>query len=91
MSDDDGVLSVEQAYEAAYRYVMQYLAREPGSESLQLMAVAMQPTPHDKSNDPASWPDFLDCVRRTREQEPLPSIGQVVKSGTGDDPSVLGK
>ena len=35
MNEDDGVLSVEQAYEVAFRYVMQYLAREPQSESLQ--------------------------------------------------------
>ncbi|MFS0699319.1 hypothetical protein AB6N24_05035 [Cellulomonas sp. 179-A 4D5 NHS] len=73
MSDDDGVLSVEQAYEAAYRYLMQYLAREPESESLQLMAIAMQPTPPYRSNDPASWDDFLDCVHQTRAREPLPS------------------
>lgn len=70
---DDGVLSVEQAYEAAYRYLMQYLAREPESESLRFMAIAMQPTPPHRSNDPGSWDDFLDCVQRTRARAPLPS------------------
>lgn len=62
MSDEDGVLSVEQAYEAAYRYVMQYRAREPMSESLLFMAIAMQPDPPYRSHDPGSWADFLDCV-----------------------------
>ena len=76
MSDEDGVLSVEQAYEAAFRYVMQYWARELESVSLALMAVAMEPTSDSyHSNDPASWADFLDCVRQTREQHPLPSPG----------------
>jgi hypothetical protein len=48
-------LTTEQAYEAAYRFVSQYLAREPGSTSLMLMLVSMRPTPDRyRTNDPAS-------------------------------------
>lgn len=71
MADDS--LTVAQAYEAAYRYVAQYRARELESESLLLMMVAMRPDPPYESNDPASWHDFLDCVCATRAGEPLPS------------------
>jgi hypothetical protein len=76
MPDDDVPLTVDQAYEVAFRYVMQYLAREPGSVSLQDMAIAMEPTGTDdpsRSNDPASWEDFLECVRETRAHRRLPS------------------
>ncbi|MFS0699318.1 hypothetical protein AB6N24_05030 [Cellulomonas sp. 179-A 4D5 NHS] len=53
---------------------MQYRARELQSDSLTFMAIAMQPEPHPHtSHDPASWEDFLDCERDTREGRPLPS------------------
>ena len=63
---DRANLSVEQAYECAFRFVAQYAARERESECLLLMLVAMEPKPdHYKANDPASWDDWQRCVRET--------------------------
>ena len=68
-------LTSAQAYEAAYRFVWQYAAREPGSESLLLMLVAMEPTPdREQTNDPASWDDWRRCVRDTVAETPLPRV-----------------
>lgn len=70
---DAPTLNQEQAYEAAFRFVAQYLAREPGSESLMLMLVAMEPVADDaKTNDPGSWSDWLRCVSETLSGAPLP-------------------
>ena len=63
MSAEDRQLTAAEAYEAAYRFVWQYADRVPESEALQLLLVSMEPT-HDESrtNDPASWTDWLGCV-----------------------------
>jgi len=37
MASNERLLTVAEAYEAAYRFVWQYTGREPGSEALQLM------------------------------------------------------
>ena len=72
---DASVLTQEQAYEAAFRFVAQYRARESGSESLMLMLVAMEPVADDtKTNDPASWSDWLRCVSETLSNQPLPRL-----------------
>lgn len=69
-------LTIEQAYEAAFRFVWQYYQREVSSESLALMLVAMEPlSDHAKTNDPASWPDWERCVTATLTGEPLPGFG----------------
>jgi hypothetical protein len=66
-------LTVEQAYEVAFRFVWQYSDREPSSESLSLMLVAMEPVAdYAKTNDPASWPDWLRCVEETLAGHPVP-------------------
>jgi hypothetical protein len=69
-------LTTEQAYEAAFRFVAQYFARESDSESLMLMLVAMEPVAGDaRTNDAASWSDWLSCVSDTLGHEPLPNLG----------------
>jgi hypothetical protein len=56
-------LTVTEAYEAAYRFVWQYAEREPSNEALQLLLVSMEPTDDaQRTNDPASWPDWVACV-----------------------------
>ena len=75
VADDDVRLTQGQAYEAAYRFVWQYMGREsdPGVVSLQEMLVAREPTADEyRTNDPASWADWLECVRETVEGVPLP-------------------
>lgn len=75
MADDDARLTQAQAYEAAYRFVWQYMSREPDPDvvSLQEMLVALEPTADKyRTNDPASWTDWLECVRETVEGVPLP-------------------
>ena len=63
---DEAPLTATQAYEAAYRFVWQYYEREPASESLALMLVAMEPASDAaRTNDPASWEDWQRCVRET--------------------------
>jgi len=69
-------LTVEQAYEAAYRFVWQYREREgtPGPESLDLMLVHMEPEAGatSRTNDPAAWEDWRGCVEATLEGARLP-------------------
>jgi hypothetical protein len=68
------MLTVAQAYEAAYRFVSQYAGRSPDSEELLLMLVAMQPVKdHYRTNDPAHWDDWLECVEETRTSAPMPT------------------
>jgi hypothetical protein len=69
------LLTIEQAYEAAFRFVWQYYEREPSSESLALMLVAMQPASDSaKTNDPASWSDWERCVDETLRSAALPGF-----------------
>lgn len=73
MSDPDRTLSVSQAYEAAYRFVWQYAEREPDSVALQLMLVAMEPVAdYPRTNDPASWADWLGCVEDVEAGRAVP-------------------
>jgi hypothetical protein len=68
-------LIIEHAYETAFRFVWQYYQRETSSESLALMLVSMEPTTdHAKTDDPASWADWEDCVAKTLRDEPLPGF-----------------
>lgn len=63
MSAKEPLLTVSEAYEAAYRFVSQYFDRERSSEALQLMMVSMEPVnDHARTSDPASWQDWLACV-----------------------------
>jgi hypothetical protein len=63
MTANDRHLTAAEAYEAAYRFVWQYAEREPNSEALQLLLVSMEPTDDEhRTNDPASWTDWLGCV-----------------------------
>ena len=63
MAHPERMLTVTEAYEAAYRFVSQYTDRERDSEALQLMLVSMRPVDdYAMTNDPASWEDWLKCV-----------------------------
>jgi hypothetical protein len=81
---DATTLTAEQAYEAAYRFVFQYFSREPGSESIMLMLLNMEPTagasrtndPASWTSDPASWHDWSACVVDTLSGSPLPTWPQ---------------
>lgn len=65
-------LTTEQAYEAAYRFVAQYYERER-IVPFMLMLKAMAPTADSlRTNDPASWSDWLHCVDETLAGNPLP-------------------
>ena len=73
--DSGATLTVEQAYEAAFRFVWQYYQRETSSESLMLMLVAMEPvSDYAKTSDPARWPDWERCVAETLSGEPRPGF-----------------
>ena len=77
MDEVRATLTTAQAYEAAYRFVWQYMDREPdpGRVSLQEMLVAMEPVDDcARTNDPASWSDWLDYVTATVEGAPLPEF-----------------
>jgi hypothetical protein len=68
-------LTTSQAYEAAYRFVWQYYEREASSESLALFVVAMEPVDGDaKTNEPASWQDWQECVAKTISGAPVPRL-----------------
>lgn len=70
------LLTSEQAYEAAFRFVAQYQARERASESLLLLLVAMMPTADQyRTNDPASWSDWQRCVADTLSGQAIPTVG----------------
>ena len=64
-------LTYSQAYEAAFRFVWQYMEREP-IEPFLLMVSAMEPVESGATNDPASWHDWLACVEETLAGTPLP-------------------
>lgn len=75
VADDDRQLTSAQAYEAAYRLIWQYMDREPDPDavSLQEMLVSLEPTDDSaRTSDPASWTDWLGCVRDTLGGVPLP-------------------
>jgi hypothetical protein len=71
-------LTLEQAYEAAYRFVLHYRERErqPGPESLDLMLAHMSPVNDDaRTSDPAAWNDWQNCVDATMRGDKLPRFG----------------
>jgi hypothetical protein len=75
VANDDVQLTRAQAYEATYRFVWQYMGREPDPDavSLQEMLVAFEPADDPyRTSDPASWADWLKCVRDTLDGVPLP-------------------
>lgn len=75
MVQDDLQLTPAQAYEAAYRLIWQYMDREPDPDavSLQEMLVSLEPVNDPaRTSDPASWSDWLGCVRDTLAAVPLP-------------------
>jgi hypothetical protein len=68
------MLTAGQAYEAAYRFVAQYYGRER-IVPFMLMLVAMEPRGDlYRTNDPASWEDWMRCVQETLTKAPLPDL-----------------
>ena len=70
-------LTIEQAYEAAYRFVWQYRERErePGPESLDLMLVHMEPVDdYARTDDPAAWEDWQRGVGDPLRGLPVPRV-----------------
>jgi hypothetical protein len=68
VADEDVHLTQAQAYETAYGFVWQYMDREPDPDavSLQEMLVSLEPADDQYlTSDPASWQDWLGCVRDT--------------------------
>ena len=90
---DSPTLTAEQAFETAFRCVAQYFDREQDSELLMLMLVAMEPvTDHARTDDPASWSDWLRCVSGTLSNQPMPKwkgVAEASEIGTSAhlDPS----
>jgi hypothetical protein len=71
---DASPLTVEQAYEAAYRFVAQYYEREP-IVPFMLLLTSMKPTAdRERTNYPAAWHDWLDCIEETLAGNPLPDL-----------------
>ena len=67
-------LTVEQAYEAAYRFVAQYYERER-IVPFMLTLTSMRPTDdRERTSDPASWHDWLRCVEESVAGSPLPEL-----------------
>lgn len=72
-------LTTEQAYESAYRFVAQYYERER-ILPLMLMLTAMRPTSDQyKTNDPASWSDWEQCVRESLSEISFPELSPLKK------------
>jgi hypothetical protein len=72
------MLTEEQAFEAAFRFAMQYRERErqPGPQSLDLMLVHMHPSADRyRTDDPAAWSDWQRCVQETLRRDPVPELG----------------
>ncbi|HEY5109525.1 MAG TPA: hypothetical protein VII96_07930 [Acidimicrobiales bacterium] len=69
---DQRLLTSEQAYEAAFRFVAQYYERERIGPLLS-MVTSMRPTDEPpRTGDPASWYDWERCVEDTLSHVPLP-------------------
>ncbi len=73
-------LTYHQAYEAAYRFVWQYMEREPIDPFL-LMLASMEPVGSQETSDPASWHDWLACVEDTLAEAPLPRFPRMTNPG----------
>jgi hypothetical protein len=80
--DDDGVadadepmLTLDQAYRAAYQFIHEYYLREP-IEPFMLMLVSMGPLTDSSSpretSDPATWNDWMKSVRAAFASHQLP-------------------
>jgi hypothetical protein len=66
-------LTSAQAYQAAYRFVIQYARREPSSESLRLMVGNMS-DPVSETGDPATPDDWQRCVEATLRGDAIPDL-----------------
>ena len=77
---DEHSLTYDQAYEAAYRFVWQYMEREP-IDAFMLMLSSMEPLGSRATLDPASWHDWLACVEETLADAPLPRFPRTENPG----------
>jgi hypothetical protein len=65
------MLTTEQAYRAAYRFLEQYQARSQDAETAQALRW-MSIGADGVTTDPAFWPDWLDAVDAALAEHPGP-------------------
>jgi hypothetical protein len=71
---DEPLLTVDEAYRAAYRFVAQYYARERITPfMLMLHSMALDPA-DGEPNDPATWHGWLAAVNAARASAELPAV-----------------
>jgi hypothetical protein len=70
---EDELLTTEEAFRAAYHYILQYYGRERITPFM-LMLHSMYPYGEDvrEANDPASWHDWVASVEKARLTPDLP-------------------
>jgi hypothetical protein len=79
---DEPMLTLDEAYRAAFHFIKQYYEREPITPFV-LMLHSMTPWAENgnlrQTSDPATWHDWMSSVNAALASEELPDI-----SGPGD-------
>jgi len=74
---DEPLLTLDEAYRAAFHFINQYYEREP-IVPFMLMLHSMTPCSQDgdprQTSDPATWHDWMASVRAARQSDELPTI-----------------
>jgi hypothetical protein len=75
-SETQPLLTIDEAYRAAYHFILQYYRREP-IEPLVLLLASMREWGGAGSDprstaDPATWSDWVQSVERARASAELP-------------------
>lgn len=77
------MLTLDQAYRAAYHFIYQYYLREP-IDPFMFMLASMLPSNGDgplrQTSDPATWHDWMTSVQAALASEELPPQGDVAHS-----------
>lgn len=69
--DEEPVLTLEEAYRAAYYFVLQYYGRERITPFM-LMLSSMKLEGKQQTSDPAHWNDWLASVQKALASPALP-------------------
>jgi hypothetical protein len=70
-NDEEPLLTLEEAYRAAYYFVMQYYGRERITPFM-LMLSSMKLEGKQQTSDPAHWNDWLASVEKALTSPDLP-------------------
>lgn len=70
-AESEPLLTLDEAYRAAYHFVLQYYEREP-IVPFMLMLADMRLEGERQTSDPAHWYDWLASVEKARAGEALP-------------------